>query len=124
MVDQSPQCFLLSHYADAAWDTLSAGFVAEKFGDAEQNLFHVDTVIKKHAHAGAESSADSARVFEGKPRVEFFRRNKRARRASEQHSLKASVAGDAACHLNQFAQRGSHRNFIDPRTNNMSAQAK
>src|SRR5258708_35324189 len=104
VVDQSLQCFLLSHYADAAWDTLSAGFVAEKFGDAEQDLFQVDTVIKKHDHAGAESSADRARVFEGKPRVEFFGRNKGARRATEQDCLKATAAGNPTGHLHQHTQ--------------------
>jgi len=54
----------LSSNPDAAWHALPAGFFAEEFRDAQQNLFQIRCVVKKHDDAGTERSADRARALE------------------------------------------------------------
>ena len=66
--------------------------------------------------------ADRARAFESKRRVEFFRRNKSARRAAQQNRLQISGASHAARKIDHFAQSGAKRNFIHARLRNVSGK--
>ena len=50
---QALERFLLAHDADAARNALTAGFVAKKTGDAQQDVAKINCVIKQHDDAGA-----------------------------------------------------------------------
>jgi hypothetical protein len=84
---EAVQQLFLTHRTDAARHALTASFVAEEFRDAEKDFGQVDGVIEKHDNTGAERSAYRARAGEGQRRIEFARRDERARRTAKQNSL-------------------------------------
>src|SRR5579871_2007819 len=61
--DQPLQRLLLANYADAAWNALTAGFVAEKPRNPQEDLLQVHGIVKEHDNTGAERGSNGPRTF-------------------------------------------------------------
>src|ERR1700704_5015401 len=62
---QTLKRLLLTNRAHAAGNTLAAGFMAKKGGNAEKDLRKIDSIVERHDDAGPERGANRARALEG-----------------------------------------------------------
>jgi len=81
--------------------------------DAQQNLFHVRSVVKRHDDARTECGADRSCPFESKRHIQFTRRNKRSSGAAQQNCLEPPASSSHSSRRDRSLRAASRQ--MEPR---------